>query len=150
MIARTGPEITLSAQAEFMTIDSMGPEVNPAWRYTDHEGHDHAGNDLQATMREITVERYDADDDETWEAHDHWECKTCGEHIKPGVWYPGPRQVETGRTYTATIRHEGTVAVYRIDRQLADQIANGLDSTPDSIKAAIEANGQLTSISHQA
>lgn len=143
-----GPEIELSATAEYTTIDTIGPEINPAWRYTDHEGHVHAGDNLHATLLDITVEMYD-EDDETWEAHDHWECKLCGEHITPGVWYPGPRQVETARTYTATIRHNGTIAVYMIDRQLADRLVTDTIATPDDIKATIEAEGHLVSISNQ-
>lgn len=78
-----------------------GVAYDPAWTYTDREGHGHRTEDGRPTLRWIIDETYWCDTCQDEHEVGHWECEQCGEMIKPGTVLRGPEErYLPGRRYT--------------------------------------------------
>lgn len=105
-------------------MESSLPEADPAWRYTDQQGHEHAPEvhtDIGGVERVskwpslVTVgeETYWCDECSDEHERTHLECRICGEQIEPGsrpakpLVIPGARYAR-GRLWTDSMLPSST------------------------------------------
>lgn len=91
-------DVTIESTNRYQDVrtDPDRPMLSRSWRYTDHHGHEHRGDDLSATMLEVRIRCYCSTVDEPHDVHDHWECRQCGEVIKPGTEPGGMFRLSVG------------------------------------------------------
>jgi hypothetical protein len=91
-ILRNGSVLT--AHCEPIEVTSLGPREDPAWTFTDANGHAHATADGYPSLVWIVDEEdYVVFEDgypEEYPGSGHYECRECGEHIQPGMRGPSP------------------------------------------------------------
>lgn len=110
----TGADYTLDISTEIIDVTNYGPRRDPDWAFTDTAGHTHTWD--SGTWHSVQDDPdepafyFDADGEE-YNADTHIECKTCGEHLHPGMLEPtGWHEHIPGRV-TATLtgqRSDGT------------------------------------------
>jgi hypothetical protein len=90
----TGVGVSIVRNGEW--VHSMLPVIDTNWVWVDAAGHEHRGDDLNATTKEQWLRGQWCD--MCLESHDHFMryfCKTCRETVEPGtrpadpVWVPG-------------------------------------------------------------
>jgi hypothetical protein len=85
----------LTTHCEQIEVTSLSPRPDPAWRFVDASGHEHAYLDRgYPTLKWVVDEEgyvivEDGYPDE-YPPTGHYECGECGEEIKPGMMGPSP------------------------------------------------------------
>jgi hypothetical protein len=78
-------------------------DIDAAWRFTDAAGHRHRceydAAEHWPTLREIADQTWWCDDCRDEHTDTHWECRLCGEHIRPGMTGPGTKLLPGPVTY---------------------------------------------------
>jgi hypothetical protein len=118
------PSVELQWDTEVIPI-VMGwhDSADMSWRYTDKQGHEHRYEHGYPTLVEVTDETETCewgelcylDDEPDHEPHEvvtksHYECRICGQTIRPGTVPPGVVQHIAGST-TATLKVDGASAL---------------------------------------
>lgn len=148
-IRPTSAGYTLDLSTEVTDVTNYGPRRDPAWTFTDAAGHAHTWE--SGTWHEVQDDpdepafAYDVDGEE-YNASAHIECKTCGDHLRPGMlpptgWHehiPGPvtakltGQRSDGATVTATLTDAERQGIQLAGDSDRDSIVLGiLDALPD-------------------
>jgi hypothetical protein len=102
-------------------------EPDPAWRFTDSHGHEHAWvNEEVPTLR--TIVDYEGGDEfpSVW----HYECVLCGDTVRPGL------RAVTERRYALGLTHcyidDVPVSNEEFERQAHEHgLLNGRTNRPD-------------------
>lgn len=118
---------SLTTDTDRSMIDvTMAMEPDPSWFYTDAAGHEHrwSNSNRLRTLKEV-VDRYDYDEDgERYVAESHYECKKCGETIKPR--YREGRQTfipgVTKRSFTLTVPMDSQLSRDALESLQADHV----------------------------
>lgn len=101
-------ETRIDWTTDMWDIRSAMPVPDPAWRFTDGQGHRHyyrSPRNPYPSLRSV-VDAYGYDEDgERYTSRSHWECRVCGEWVTPGT------KVETDKTFVPGLRAWRAVAV---------------------------------------
>lgn len=99
-------------KTDYIDVTSDRPTVDPNWRHTDSNGHEHYYDNGYPTLDYIIDERHWCDGREGLYNHDphwavdedHFECLTCREMVKPGT-LPAftPQSIPGTRSMTVTV-----------------------------------------------
>lgn len=96
-INQPSSDVTLDVRQDYTTVRSENWSVDPSWKFTDSNGHNHWYDRGYVTLTEVTDASHWCDGDEGWQRHDphlhidesHYECSQCGEVIEPRLLPPG-------------------------------------------------------------
>lgn len=125
-----GYEVEIDRPGEFAHTDM--PAADERWTYVDQEGHGHFWKDkgyptLVWRPEPCTMGHDDCD------AEGQYECRICGEEIRPGtrradpIWIAGPVSI------TLRVRDTSTVRTYRLSEDqwaaLQGVVADAVQST---------------------
>lgn len=95
-------DINVTLDRQTIDVTSDRETADESWRYTDKQGHEHRYNHGYPTLDFIVDAEHWCDGTEGMYNHDphmvvdeaHYECKLCGQTIKPGIVPPGwPRMI---------------------------------------------------------
>lgn len=128
-----GFELNIARDVQF--VEPGGNELNPEWKHVDCNGHGHFvsldKDDRLPTLVWISEPCTMGHDD--CDAEGHYECRTCGEEIRPGTRPAAPLRIEGPTVYTLTVHQPGLRTTYRFGQQewdaLQDAIASDVRST---------------------
>lgn len=110
-------------------MESSLPEADPAWRYTDRQGHEHAPEvytDQGGVKRvrdwpslvSVVEETYWCDECNDEHERRHRECRICGEQIEPGSRRAVPFVVPGARYARARLRVDSMLSASNEERTL--------------------------------
>lgn len=137
--------MTVQYHTEQIPIDPGGNELDPDWKFVDHEGHGHFYGDFKSGDRYPTLKWVSrpctmghGDD---CDSEGYWECRQCGEVIQPGTRpYSGPTFVDGPTTVEVTIHSDHTTERWVGDKSWFE------DAWDDAMDALREGLGHPASI----
>lgn len=142
---------SIDIRQDWIDVTSERETPNESWRFTDANGHEHHYEHGYPTLDLVIDESHWCDGTEGIYNHDpheeidaaHYECKQCGEVIKPEMDPPHrPKQIPGMRHVTITVKRHGanyveTLTIHPTGEEMA--AIEAAESPEDAIQAFVDA-----------